>query len=67
MEQCKIDKINELARKARSCELTAEEMTLQSTLREEYVAAIRTSLKNKLDHTTIEYPDGTRKKLKQRE
>ena len=64
MEQKKIDRINELARKAKSPEgLTPEEVTERDALRKEYVAAIRTSLTQQLDHTYIQYPDGTRKKL----
>ena len=67
MEQAKIDRINELARKSRTdAGLTPEEKAEQAALREEYLAAIRTSLTAQLDHTVIQYPDGTRKKLKKR-
>ena len=45
MEQAKIDRINELARKSRTEEgLTPEEKAEQAALRQEYVAAIRASL-----------------------
>lgn len=65
MEQKKIDRINELARKARSPEgLTPEEIAERDALRKEYVAAVRASLTAQLDHTYIQYPDGTRRKLK---
>ena len=64
MEQAKIDRINELARKSRSSEgLTSEEKAEQAALRQEYLAAVRASLTAQLDNTVIQYPDGTRKKL----
>ncbi len=66
MDQCKIDKINELAQKAKTCGLTEEEKALQKSLREEYVAAFRNSLKNTLDNTYIVRPDGTKEKLKRK-
>lgn len=67
MEQAKIDRINELARKSRTEEgLTPEERTEQAALRQEYLAAIRASLTAQLDSTVIQYPDGTRKKLKRK-
>jgi uncharacterized protein YnzC (UPF0291/DUF896 family) len=67
MEQCRIDKINELARKARTCGLTEEEKALQKELREEYVRAFRTSLSSTLDSIRIERSDGTREKLKRKD
>ena len=67
MEQAKIDRINELARKSRSSEgLTSEEKAEQAALRQEYLAAVRASLTAQLDNTVIQYPDGTRKKLKRK-
>lgn len=67
MEQRKIDRINELARKSRTPEgLTAGEKAEQDALRKEYLAAIRANLTAQLDSTVIQYPDGTRKKLKRR-
>lgn len=67
MEQAKIDRINELARKSRRPEgLTPEEKSEQTSLRQEYLAAIRANLTAQLDSTVIQYPDGTRKKLKKK-
>lgn len=67
MEQAKIDRINELARKSRTdAGLTPEEKAEQVSLRQEYLAAIRANLTAQLDHTVIQYPDGTRKKLKKK-
>lgn len=65
MEQVKIDRINELARKSKTeAGLTPEEREEQAALRREYVAAVRANLTAQLDSTVIQYPDGTRKKLK---
>lgn len=67
MEQAKIDRINELARKSRTEEgLTPEEKAEQGALRQEYLAAIRANLTAQLDNTYVQYPDGTRKRLKQK-
>ena len=67
MEQKTIDRINELARKSRTPEgLTAGEKVEQDALRKEYLAAIRANLTARLDSTVIQYPDGTRKRLKRR-
>ena len=66
MDQCKIDKINELARKSKTCDLTEEEKAQQKTLREEYIESYRKSLVNTLDNTYIMRPDGTKEKLKRK-
>ena len=63
MEQKKIDRINELAKKKREVGLTDEEAAEQMTLREEYLAEFRASFKGTLDSTVVEYPDGSRKPL----
>ena len=68
MEQKKIDRINELARKAKTqAGLTPEEKAEQAALRQEYLAAIRASLTAQLDGTYIQYPDGSRRKLEKRD
>ena len=64
MEQAKIDRINELARKAKSEEgLTPAEMVERDLLRQEYIAAYRDNLIAQLEHITIQEPDGTKHKL----
>ena len=64
MEQAKIDRINELARKARTPEgLTPEEITERAALRREYVEAFRKNLTAQLENTYIVEPDGTKHKL----
>ncbi len=67
MEQKKIDRINQLARKSRTPEgLTPEEKAEQDLLRKEYIAAYRASLIAQLDNTYIQYPDGSRRKLRKK-
>ena len=66
MEQKKIDRINELAKKKRSVGLTDEELAEQQTLHKEYIASYRASLRGILDNTVIERPDGSREQLKKK-
>lgn len=61
----KIARINALAKKAKNEGLTEAEKQEQQTLREEYVADFRRSLKAQLDNTVVINPDGTSYKLKQ--
>ena len=63
LEQSKIDRINQLARKSKETELTAEELAEQKALRGEYIADFRRGLRGILDNTVIERPDGTRENL----
>ena len=60
MEQKKIDRINELARKSRAEGLTPEEAEEQKTLRVEYIAAFRQSLTGQLESLVIVDKDGNR-------
>ncbi len=66
MEQKKIDRINELARKAKAGGLTDEETAERDALRREYINAFKSSLTAQLDNTYVQYPDGTRKKLRKK-
>lgn len=63
MEQAKIDRINELYKKKKEGTLTEEEKAEQAELRAEYVAQIRGNLLNTLEHTSVQEPDGTIRKL----
>ena len=64
MTQEKIDRINALARKAKTPEgLTPEESAERDVLRREYIDSFKRSLVGQLDNTYIQYPDGTKKKL----
>lgn len=63
----KIKRINELAHKSKTVGLSTEEKEEQSKLRQEYLQAVRSSLKQDLLHVKIVDPNGkdvTPKKLK---
>lgn len=67
MEQVKIDRINELARKAKTPEgLTEWEAAERAALRREYVDAVLGNLQGQLDNTMLLRPDGSKEKLKRR-
>lgn len=67
MEQRRIDRINELARKAKSAGLTPEEQAEREILRSEYLAAFRSSLERQLDHTYVVDGQGNRAKLRRKQ
>ena len=54
MDQKGIDRINELARKAKTVGLTPEEKEEQRKLRSEFIASIRMNLRSQLDHIDIQ-------------
>ena len=64
MEQSKIDRINALAKKAKTEGLTEAETAERKALREEYIAAYRKNLRTPLDNMVIVEPNGERRKLK---
>ena len=67
MTQEKIDRINELARKAKTPEgLTPEQLAERDVLRREYIDSYKRSLIGQLDNTYIQYPDGSKKKLEKK-
>ena len=59
MDASRIDRINELYHKSQAVGLTEEEKEEQARLRQEYVAAIRGSLRNNLNNISIKEPDGS--------
>ena len=59
MDASRIDRINELYQKSQSVGLTDEEKEEQARLRREYIAAIRGSLRNSLNHISIQEQDGS--------
>ena len=63
MEQSRIDRINELARKAKSVGLTDEEKAERDVLRREYVDAVLGSLRGQLDNTWVVDEQGNKRKL----
>jgi uncharacterized protein YnzC (UPF0291/DUF896 family) len=64
MEQFKLDRINELARKAKAEGLTEAEKAEQQTLRAEYIAAYRKSLRAQLENMVLVDEDGNERTLK---
>lgn len=66
MEQKKLDRINFLARKSRTEELTPEEKEEQAILRQEYRDSFVRSLTSQLENTYIVNPDGSKKKVTKR-
>lgn len=67
MEQHKIDRINELARKAKAGPLTPAEQKEWDILRREYIDSVVGSLKGQLDHTYIVDSKGNKTKLRKKE
>ena len=62
-----IARINELARKVKAGEtLTPEEVEERAKLRRIYIDSVTGNLKGHLEHTTIVYPDGTKKKVQKK-
>ncbi len=57
MDNSKIQRINELARKSKANGLSDEEKAEQASLRAEYLAAVRRNFKAQLD--SIEYIDNS--------
>lgn len=67
MEQVKIDRINELSRKAKTAEgLTEAEQAERAALRREYVDAVTASLRGQLDRTYLVDEHGEKRKLKKK-
>lgn len=67
MEKSRIDRINELARKAKTEGLTEEEVLERDRLRREYVAAFRENLVAQLEATYIVDEKGNKRKLKSKD
>lgn len=67
IDEKKIQRINELAKKAKSPEgLTEAELQERTLLRQEYVAAVRMSLQGQLEHTYIVDEQGNKRKLQKK-
>lgn len=67
MEKEKIDRINFLARKAKSGEgLTHDEAEEQHALRQEYLDEMRLTVMNVLDNTYIQDEKGNKTKLRKK-
>ncbi len=66
MEDSKIKRINQLAKKAKAEGLSPEEAAEQKALRVEYVAAFRASLTAQLESTRILDADGKERKIQRK-
>lgn len=60
------ERLNFLARKAKTEGLTDAEKTEQQALREEFLKGFRRNLYQTLDNTYVQRPDGTKKKLQRK-
>ena len=63
LDQKKIDRINELAHKAKKEGLTEAEKAEQTELRNEYIRAVTGNLAAQLENTYIMTPDGKKRKI----
>ena len=61
MNQEKINRINQLAKKAKSTGLTPEEKKEQDALRMEYRQSVIGNLRGQLDNTVIIEPNGSKR------
>ncbi len=60
MEQESLARINELAKLAKTRELTPAEQEERARLRKEYLAEFRKAFQQQLSSTYVQYDDGTR-------
>lgn len=67
MEQKRIDRINELARKAKTEGLTPEENAEREVLRREYIEAYRASLRSQLESIRVVDEKGNKTPLKRKD
>lgn len=67
MNQEKIDRINELARKAKQGALTEEETRERDILRREYIDSVKASLTGHLENTYYVDEQGNKEKLKRKQ
>lgn len=67
MTQEQIDRINELAHKAKSVGLTPEETEERDILRRAYINSVLGNLRGQLDNTYIVDEKGRKRKLKEKE
>ncbi len=63
MEQENLQRINELARLAKTRPLTEEEQAERARLRKEYLASFRQAFQQQLDNTYVQFDDGSKVKF----
>lgn len=66
MEKSKIDRLNQLAHKAKKEGLSFEETEEREILRKEYIESVKTNLRSTLERVRVEAPDGSLTPLKKR-
>lgn len=66
MEKSRIDRINELARKAKAEGLTEEEIAERDVLRQEYLNAVTRNARDVLENTYIVDEKGNKTKLRKK-
>ena len=66
MDQTTLDRINELAHKAKAEGLTEEEQKEREVLRQEYLDAVMGNLRRELDNTYIVDEQGNKIKLQKK-
>jgi uncharacterized protein YnzC (UPF0291/DUF896 family) len=64
MEQSRIDRLNELARKAKVTDLSSNELAERDLLRKEYIASFKANLKATLDNVVVVDNQGNKKSLR---
>ena len=64
MENSKIERLNQLAKKAKKTALSEEELAERDVLRKEYIASFKANLKATLDNVVIVDKEGNRKSLR---
>ena len=67
MDKVKIDRINELAHKAKAEGLSEEELAERDGLRKEYIEAFRAGARATLESVLVQEEDGTLTPLKKRD
>ena len=67
MEQYKIDRINALARKAKTVGLTEQEQAERDVLRREYIQSYVGDLRGQLDSLYVVDEHGQKRKLRRKE
>ena len=63
MTKEKIERINELAHKAKAEGLTLEEIAERDALRKEYIQSVVGNLRDELEHTYVVDKNGVKRKL----
>lgn len=64
-EKTNKEKLNEYAIRVKAGEiLTPEEIADRDRLRQDFLAEFRKNFRSQLEHTVIQYPDGSKKPLK---